>query len=108
MYGNRGGFLGSGSLVFPHSPLGQDVSESHSVKINEVVNVVVPLVIAVSAHVSPRDGAFFGKYGIDAVDFGGEFSVACRCDGTHRADGSEFAVRSDDASAAECISDEVA
>ncbi len=55
--------------------------------------------IAVSAHTSPRDGAFFGKYGIEAVDFGCEFPVAGWCDGTHRVGGSEFAVRSDDASA---------
>ncbi len=88
MYGNRWGFLGSGSLVFPHSPLGQDVSESPLAKIGEVVNIVVPFVIAVSAHVSPRNGAFFGKYGIEAVDFGCEFLVAGRCDGTHRAGGS--------------------
>ena len=76
------------------------MSGSLSAEIGEVVDVVVTFVDAVSAHMSPRDGPFFGKYGIEAVDFGCEFSVASRCDSTHRADGSEFAVRSDDASAA--------
>ena len=66
----------------------------------EVVDVVISFVIAVPAHVSPRDGAFFEKYGIEAVDFGCEFSVAGRCYGTHRAGGSEFALRSDDVFAA--------
>ena len=61
---------------------------------------MISFVIAVPAHVSPRDGEFFEKYGIEAVDFGCEFSVAGQCDGTHRAGGNEFAVRSDDASAA--------
>ena len=69
-------------------------------EIGEVVDVVIPFVIAVSAHISPRDGAFSRKYGIEVVNFGCEFSVAGRCDSTHRAGGSEFAVRSDDASAA--------
>ncbi len=76
------------------------MSGSPSTEIGEVVDVVIPFVVAVSAHMSPRDGAFFGKYGMEAVDFGGEISGACRCEGTRRAGGSEFAVRSDDASAA--------
>ncbi len=71
-----------------------------SAEIGEVVDVVVPFVIAVSAHVSPRDEAFFGKYGIEAVDFGCEFLVSGRCDCSHRASGSEFAVRSVAVSAA--------
>ena len=41
------GFWVSDGLVFPHSPLGRDVSESPSAKIGEVVNIVVPFVIAV-------------------------------------------------------------
>ncbi len=49
------------------SPLGRDFSESPYAKIGELVNIVVPFVIIVSAHVLPRDGAFFRKYGIEAV-----------------------------------------
>ncbi len=74
--------------------------ESPLAKIVEVVDVVIPFVITVSAHMLPRNMAFFEKYDIKAVTFGCEFSVAGRCDGTHRAGGSKFAVRSDDASAA--------
>ncbi len=70
------------------------------VKIDEAVNVLIPFKIAVSTQVSPRDGAFCGKYGIKVVDFGCKFSVEGRCDGTHRASSFEIAVRSDDASAA--------
>jgi hypothetical protein len=77
---------------FPTIPLGRDVSGSPpSAEIGEAVNVVILFVIVVSKHMSPRDGAFFGKYGIEAVDFGCEFSFARRCDSTHRAGGSEFA-----------------
>ena len=43
--------------------------------IGEIVDVVIPFVIAVSVHTSPRDGVF-KKYGIEAVDFGCEFLVA--------------------------------
>ena len=87
-------------MVIPHSPRGWGVSGTRSAEIGEAVDVVVPFVIAVSAHVSPRDGALCGEYSIEAVDFGCEFYVEGRCDGTHRAGGCEFAVRSDDASAA--------
>ncbi len=48
-YGNRWVLPVIGGLVFPHSPLGRDVSESPLAKIGEVVNIVVPFVIAVSA-----------------------------------------------------------
>ncbi len=99
-HGNRRGLLGVGGWVFPHFPLGRDVSGPPSAMIGEAVNVVVPVVFAVSAYVSPCDGAFFENYGIEAVDFSCEFSVAGRCDDTHRTGGSEFAVRSDDTSAA--------
>ena len=44
-------------------------------KIGKAVNLVIPSVIAVSVHTSPRDGVF-KKYGIEAVDFGCEFLVA--------------------------------
>ena len=76
------------------------MSGSPSAEIGDVVDVVILFGVAVSAHMSPRDGVFFGKYGIEAMDFCCEFSVEGRCDGTHRAGDNEFAVRLDDASAA--------
>ena len=59
----RWGFLGCGGLVFPHYPLGWSTSESPSAEIGEVVDIVTPFLIAVIAHMSPRDMAFFEKYG---------------------------------------------
>ena len=85
-------------MVFPHSHLGLDVSGALLAEIGEAVDVVVSFVIAVSAHESPCDGALCTEYSIEAVDFGCEFYVQGRCDGTHRSGGCEFAVRSDDAS----------
>ena len=59
-----------------HTPSWGEVSLAsgyRSAKIDEVVNVVILFVIAVSTHVSPHDVAFCEKYGIEAVDFGCEF-----------------------------------
>ncbi len=58
-------------------------------KIGEVVNVVVTFVIAVSAHVSPRDVAFCGKYCIEAGGLGG----TCRSEGRTMLPGPSVMIR---------------
>ncbi len=87
-------------MVFPHSPWAEMSLNTPSAEISQAVSIVVPFVIAVFTHVSPRDCAFCREYGIEAVDFGCDFFVESQWyDGPHREGGCEFAVRSDDASA---------
>jgi hypothetical protein len=86
-----------------HTPPWAEISGLPSAEIGKAVNVVIPFVIAVHSRVATSLGVFWkvwyrgGRLRLRVLSVA---SVAGQCDGTHRAGGSEFSVRSDDASAA--------